>query len=92
MGTGDVLDGTDGFGVDTLAPAPGIPIDPVTNAITIDLGKEFKAGEGSPLTAVAPEGFLDLAKGEVNAIGYQRHGRLTRTRGPAGGHRGGGGG
>ncbi len=35
---GDVLDGTDGFVVDTLAPAPVITIDPVTNAITIDFG------------------------------------------------------
>ncbi|HGH3124145.1 TPA: Ig-like domain-containing protein, partial [Acinetobacter baumannii] len=56
LGTGDVLDGTDGFVVDTLAPAPVITIDPVTNAITIDFGEAVNAVDGSPLTADALEG------------------------------------
>ncbi|MDR0076313.1 Ig-like domain-containing protein, partial [Acinetobacter baumannii] len=47
LGTGDVLDGTDGFVVDTLAPAPVITIDPVTNAITIDFGEAVNAVDGS---------------------------------------------
>ncbi|HHN6077014.1 TPA: Ig-like domain-containing protein, partial [Acinetobacter baumannii] len=65
LGTGDVLDGTDGFVVDTLAPAPVITIDPVTNAITIDFGEAVNAVDGSPLTADALEGLLDIANGKL---------------------------
>ena len=83
MGTGDVLDGTDGFVVDTLAPAPVITIDPVTNAITIDFGEAVNAVDGSPLTADALEGLLDIANGTLTDLVDNGDGSFSGTLVPA---------
>ncbi len=82
-GTGDVLDGTDGFVVDTLAPAPVITIDPVTNAITIDFGEAVNAVDGSPLTADALEGLLDIANGTLTGLVDNGDGSFSGTLVPA---------
>ncbi|MFW2090819.1 Ig-like domain-containing protein [Acinetobacter baumannii] len=83
LGTGDVLDGTDGFVVDTLAPAPVITIDPVTNAITIDFGEAVNAVDGSPLTADALEGLLDIANGTLTGLVDNGDGSFSGTLVPA---------
>ncbi|WP_228149225.1 Ig-like domain-containing protein, partial [Acinetobacter baumannii] len=83
LGTGDVLDGTDGFVVDTLAPAPVITIDPVTNAITIDFGEAVNAVDGSPLTADALEGLLDIANGTLTDLVDNGDGSFSGTLLPA---------
>ncbi len=83
LGTGDVLDGTDGFVVDTLAPAPVITIDPVTNAITIDFGEAVNAVDGSPLTADALEGLLDIANGTLTDLVDNGDGSFSGTLVPA---------
>ncbi len=83
LGTGDVLDGTDGFVVDTLAPAPVITIDPVTNAITIDFGEAVNAVDGSPLTADALEGLLDIANGKLTDLVDNGDGSFSGTLVPA---------
>ncbi|QUD79678.1 BapA prefix-like domain-containing protein [Acinetobacter baumannii] len=83
LGTGDVLDGTDGFVVDTLAPAPVITIDPVTNAITIDFGEAVNAVDGSPLTADALEGLLDIANGTLTSLVDNGNGSFSGTLVPA---------
>ncbi len=82
-GTGDVLDGTDGFVVDTLAPTPVITIDPVTNAITIDFGEAVNAVDGSPLTADALEGLLDIANGTLTGLVDNGDGSFSGTLVPA---------
>ncbi|MDZ5524903.1 hypothetical protein [Acinetobacter baumannii] len=46
-----------------------ITIDPVTNAITIDFGEAVNAVDGSPLTADALEGLLDIANGIGAGLG-----------------------
>ncbi|MFH4384842.1 Ig-like domain-containing protein, partial [Acinetobacter baumannii] len=83
LGTGDVLYGTDGFVVDTLAPAPVITIDPVTNAITIDFGEAVNAVDGSPLTADALEGLLDIANGTLTGLVDNGDGSFSGTLVPA---------
>ncbi|MFH4307026.1 Ig-like domain-containing protein, partial [Acinetobacter baumannii] len=83
LGTGDVLDGTDGFVVDTLAPAPVITIDPVTNAITIDFGEAVNAVDGSPLTSDALEGLLDIANGTLTGLVDNGDGSFSGTLVPA---------
>ncbi|MGX2599899.1 Ig-like domain-containing protein, partial [Acinetobacter baumannii] len=73
----------DGFVVDTLAPAPVITIDPVTNAITIDFGEAVNAVDGSPLTADALEGLLDIANGTLTGLVDNGDGSFSGTLVPA---------
>ncbi|MFH3615843.1 Ig-like domain-containing protein, partial [Acinetobacter pittii] len=69
--------------VDTLAPAPVITIDPVTNAITIDFGEAVNAVDGSPLTADALEGLLDIANGTLTDLLDNGDGSFSGTLVPA---------
>ncbi|WP_171499159.1 Ig-like domain-containing protein, partial [Acinetobacter oleivorans] len=68
---------------DTLAPAPVITIDPVTNAITIDFGEAVNAVDGSPLTADALEGLLDIANGTLTDLVDNGDGSFSGTLVPA---------
>ncbi|WP_228275428.1 Ig-like domain-containing protein, partial [Acinetobacter oleivorans] len=60
-----------------------ITIDPVTNAITIDFGEAVNAVDGSPLTADALEGLLDIANGTLTDLVDNGDGSFSGTLVPA---------